>query len=52
MINFASLFSQFRSNTGSAINELIDDPNTNIDRLLDEESFLNEYKSGNAKVME
>ena len=35
MINFASLFSQFRNNSGSAIMELVDDPNTNIDRLLD-----------------
>lgn len=41
MINFANLFSQFRSSTTSAINDLIDDPNTNIDKLLDEDTFLN-----------
>ena len=36
----------------SSINDLIDDPNTNIDRLLDEDSFVNELKSGNSKINE
>jgi hypothetical protein len=40
MINFASLFNQFRMN-GSSIGDLIDAPGANIDRLLDEDSFIN-----------
>ena len=32
------------------INDLIDDPTTNIDRLLDKDSFVNELKSGNSKI--
>lgn len=52
MLNFASLFNQFRSQSNSGINELLDQPATKITRLLDEESFLNEYKSGNSKVAE
>ena len=51
MINFASLFSQFRGGSSSPINDLIDDPDTDLERLLDEDSFTNEYKSGNSKVM-
>lgn len=35
MINFASLFSQFRNNPGSAINDLLDNPDTTLERLLD-----------------
>ena len=51
MINFASLFNQFRMGGGnSSINELIDNPNTTIRRLLDEESFINELKCGNSKI--
>jgi hypothetical protein len=34
MINFASLFNQFRMG-GSSINDLIDSPDVTIDRLLD-----------------
>lgn len=51
MINFASLFNQFRGGSNSPINDLIEQPDTDLDRLLDEDSFLNEYKSANAKVM-
>lgn len=51
MINFASLFSQFRGGSSSPINDLIDQPDTDLDRLLNEDSFVNEYKSGNSKVM-
>ena len=51
MINFATLFNQFRTGTNSPINDLIDQPDTDLDRLLDEDSFVNEYKSGNSKVM-
>lgn len=39
MINFASLFNQFRM--GSSIGDLIDAPGVTIDRLLDEDSFIN-----------
>jgi hypothetical protein len=30
----------------------LDQPGTRMGRLLDEDSFVNEYKSGNAKVQE
>lgn len=51
MINFASLFSQFRSGSNSLISELLEQPDTDLDRLLDEDTFPNEYKSGNNRVM-
>ena len=51
MINFASLFNQFRM-SGSSIGDLIDSPNISLDRLLDEDSFPNEFKSGNSKVQQ
>ena len=35
MLNFASLFNQFRSQSNSGINELLDQPTTKISRLLD-----------------
>ena len=51
MINFASLFNQFRMGGGnSSINELLENPTTTIGRLLDEDSFINELKSGNSKI--
>lgn len=52
MLNFASLFNQFRSQSSSGISELLDQPSTRMGRLLDEDSFMNDYKSGNAKVQE
>ena len=52
MINFASLFNQFRMG-GSSIGDLIDSPGgVTLDRLLDEDSFSNEFKSGNSKVQQ
>ena len=51
MINFASLFNQFRGGSSSPVNDLIEQPETDLDRLLDEDTFVNEYKSGNSKVM-
>ena len=50
MINFASLFSQFRNTSNSAVSDLLDQPNVDLPRLLDEDSFVNEYKSGNSKL--
>jgi hypothetical protein len=52
MLNFASLFSQFRSQSNSGLSDLLEQPSIKMGRLLDEDSFLNEYKSGNAKVMD
>ena len=52
MINFASLFSQFRNTSNSAVTDLLEQPNVDLPRLLDEDSFVNEYKSGNAKLIE
>lgn len=51
MINFASLFNQFRMG-GSSIGDLIDSAGVTLDRLLDEDSFSNEFKSGNSKVQQ
>ena len=51
MINFASLFSQFRGGSNSLVSELLDQPDTDLDRLLDEDTFATEYKSGNNRVM-
>jgi hypothetical protein len=52
MLNFASLFNQFRSQSVSGISDLLEQDSTRMGRLLDEDSFMNEYKSGNAKVQE
>ena len=41
MINFASLFTNFRGGANSAINDLIDQSDITLDRLLDEDSFVN-----------
>jgi hypothetical protein len=49
MINFASLFNQFRVSSAS---ELIDTPGVTLERLLEEDSFLNEFKSGSTKVQQ
>lgn len=52
MLNFASLFSQFRSQAGG-LGDLLDQPDVRMGRLLDEEAFLSEYKSAsNPKVAE
>ena len=52
MINFASLFNNFRTNTNSAVSELLDQPNIDLGRLLDEDLFVNEYKTNNGKLMD
>jgi hypothetical protein len=52
MLNFASLFNQFRSQTASSLSDLLEKSTTKMDRLLDEDSFLNEYKSGNPRAIE
>lgn len=50
MINFASLFGGFQRGSNSAVNDILDNPNANLEQLLDIESFSNEYKSGNNKI--
>ena len=52
MINFASLFGTFNRGGSSAINDLLEKKTTTLDQLLDIETFPNEYKSGNAKIVE
>lgn len=52
MINFASLFGSFSRGGNSAISELLERPETTLDQLLDIETFPNEYKSGNNKIIE
>lgn len=50
MINFASLFNQYRQQSNSGLNELLDQPDLSIGRVLDDDSFIGEYKSSNPKV--
>jgi len=41
MLNFATLFNQFRSQSNNGISELLDQSAIKMGRLLDEDSFLN-----------
>ena len=50
MLNFASLFNQYRQQSNSGLNELLDQSDITMGRLLDEDSFQGEYKSNNPKV--
>jgi hypothetical protein len=50
MINFASLFNQYRQQSSSGVNELLEQPNIKMGRLLEEDSFINEYKGNNPRV--
>jgi hypothetical protein len=51
MLNLASLFNQFRSQVGNSMGDLLDQPDITMGKLLDEDAFLNEYKSGsNPKI--
>ena len=52
MFNFASLFNQFRSQSNSGLNDLLEQSSTQVGRLLEEDSFVGEFKSGNPRVME
>ena len=52
MFNFASLFNQFRSQSNSGLNDLLEQPGVQAGRLLEEESFVSEFKSGNPRIME
>ena len=52
MINFASLFNQFRSSNSSGLSDLFDQPSIKMGRVLDEDTFLNEYKSANPRAIE
>lgn len=52
MLNFASLFNQWRTQNNNGVLDLLTMPNLDMGRLLDEESFQAEYKSGSAKIVE
>lgn len=52
MLNFANLFNQFRSQASNGISDLLDQATVKMGRLLDEDSFMNEYKSANPRVVE
>jgi len=52
MINFASLFGTFNRGGNSVINDLLEKRGTTLDQLLDVDTFPNEYKSGNSKILE
>jgi len=53
MLNSASLFNQFRSQVDGSLGELLDQQTIGMGKLLDEDAFLHEYKSGsNPKVTE
>jgi hypothetical protein len=49
MINFNSLFNQFRSQS-NGLADLLNNPNTPMSRVLDEDSFQNDYTSGTPKI--
>jgi hypothetical protein len=51
-MNFASLFNQYRAAANNAINDILNQGEITLEKLLDEDSFLNEYKSGNTKLLE
>lgn len=51
-MNFASLFNQFRAGSNNTLNDLLDQQNATLSRVLDEDILLNEYKSGNSKLIE
>jgi hypothetical protein len=51
-MNFASLFNQFRAGSNNTLNDLLDQQNVPLSRVLDEDILLNEYKSGNNKLLE
>ena len=50
-MNFASLFNQFRAGSNNTLNDLLDQQNISLSRVLDEDILLNEYKSGNNKLI-
>ena len=52
MLNFASLFNQWRTQNNNGVLDLLSQSNISMGRLLDEESFQGEYKSGSAKIAE
>lgn len=52
MMNFSSMFNQWRTQNNSGVTDLLSQPGVTMGRLLDEESFQGEYKSGNAKLTE
>ena len=52
MLNFQSLFSQWKSQNNSGALDLLSNVDIDMGRLLDEDSFLGEYKSGNSKMVE
>lgn len=41
MINFASLFNQFRGSSNNALNELLEQKEVTLSKLIDEDSFIN-----------
>jgi hypothetical protein len=52
--NFGNLF-PFRPNMSiahSPINSLLDEPDVSLDKLLDEETFVNDFKIQNPKLMQ
>jgi hypothetical protein len=51
-MNFNAFFNQWRPQPASVISDLIDSPGITLARLLDEDQFQSEYKSGNTKVAE
>ena len=52
MLNFASLFNQWRTQNNNGVMDILSQPNVTMGRLLDEESFQGEYKSGSPKIVE
>lgn len=50
MLNFASLFNQFRPPPNSSIADILSSPNPSLMRLLDDDNFATEFKTATARV--
>lgn len=49
MINFASFFNQYRGSSNN-LKELLDNSDTKIASLMEEESFISEFKSAAPRI--
>lgn len=52
MLNFASLFNQWRGQNNNGIADILAQSDVSMSKLLDEDSFQSDYKSGNPKLTE
>jgi hypothetical protein len=50
MLNFATLFNQFRPAPNNSLAEILALPNPGLMRLLDDDTFVAEFKSATSRV--